>query len=85
MNKCVMNCTIFRGSDKQINENIANKVFDNFIDAFDWLYVYLDNRDEEFEIEDYCRAGFADAHIDLSRWDERNNCWYTEVYNIEYV
>ena len=85
MNKCVMNCTIFRGSDKQINENIANKVFDNFIDAFDWLYVYLDNRDEEFEIEDYCRAGFADANISLSRWDERNNWWYTEVYNIEYV
>lgn len=85
MNKCVMNCTIFHGSDKQVNENIANKVFDNFIDAFDWLYVYLDNRDEEFEIEDYFRAGFADAYINLSRWDEQHNYWYTEVYNIEYV
>ena len=85
MKKCVMNCTILRGADTQVNENIANKVFDNFIDAFDWLHVYLDNRDEKFETENYFSAGSADEQIALSRWDEQHNYWYTEIYNIEYV
>ncbi len=85
MKKCVMNCTIFRGADKQVNENIADKVFDNFIEAFDWLNEYLDNRHESFEVEEYRRAGFADEQIELSRWDDANGYWYTEVYSIEYV
>ncbi len=83
--KCVMNCTIFRGDDKQINKNIANTVFNNFIEAFEWLYKYLDNRDEQFEVEEIRRAGFADEYIELSKWDEKHNHWYTEIYNIEYV
>ena len=82
---CIMNCTIFRGAEKEIRENIAQKIFDNFIEAFAWLENFLDERVDDFEVSEIHRAGFCDETIELSKWDEKHNYWYTEVYEVELV
>ncbi len=82
---CIVNCTIFRGAEKEVSENIAEKIFDNFIDAFAWLENFLDERYNDFEVSEIRRAGFLDETIELSRWDEDHNYWYTELYEVELV
>ena len=83
--KCIMNRVIFRGTKAQYEDDIAHRVFDNFVDAFNWLHKYLDNRQEVFEVEEWFRVGFLDEQISLSNWDDDNDYWYTEVYSVELV
>ena len=83
--KCIINCTIFHGEEKVVHKNIANTIFDNFVVAFAWLENFLDERNGEFEIEEYRRAGFIDETIERSTWDEEHNYWYTEIYDCEIV